>query len=418
MPIGIERLNARHQQPNSRITFIKPLPGPDSKFAQDFLERIAAICHPIMKANHLSIMTLEEYEPNPEFVGRNFNAGEIIQLMNHSAAFWKVRNQYAGELRGLWSKDYTGDGFWGRGKTLLSEQYENIGPQVQEVMPRSLCGGTFRSRGRKRKRRADGPESKSLTYAERQQRRIAKKFGTNGVTLGDDEETRVKLEYGVKVKAKPKVAKSVRGRELRAAAALARFGQQKEEEIKKDEVSTENDSDTEDEYDATDAGQEALDFNGSRILDGQGNSMVKVCDDQDTNDTHVKQEMQELQDLETLPPSSQKVSKDAHCEASASSGPTSRNEDLQETSKHTVNGAQITSPGQGRSISSNRKVSDKELLPSEEVPKVATCPICTTDNDISAITCMSTSCSGTKFVNADDSALCSVCGARRRTDEH
>ena len=81
MPIGIERLNARHQQPNSRITFIKPLSGPDSKFAQDFLERIAAICHPIMKANHLSIMTLEEYEPNPEFVGRNFNAGEIIQLV-------------------------------------------------------------------------------------------------------------------------------------------------------------------------------------------------------------------------------------------------------------------------------------------------------------------------------------------------
>ena len=81
MPIGIERLNARHQQPNSRITFIKPLPGPDSKFAQDFLERIAAICHPIMKANHLSIMTLEEYEPNPEFVGRNFNGGEIIQLV-------------------------------------------------------------------------------------------------------------------------------------------------------------------------------------------------------------------------------------------------------------------------------------------------------------------------------------------------
>ena len=119
MPIGMQRLNARHQQPNSRIIFIKPLPGPTSACAHDFLERIAAICHPIMKSHHLSIMTLEEYEPNREFVGRNFNAGEIIQLvlrapytghwlpfrsvqmvmmhelahcvqMNHSGAFWKV----------------------------------------------------------------------------------------------------------------------------------------------------------------------------------------------------------------------------------------------------------------------------------------------------------------------------------------
>lgn len=81
MPIGIDRLNARHQQPNSRITFIKPLPGDTSRYAQDFLERIAAICHPIMKSNHISVMSLEEYEPNPEFAGRNFNAGEVIQLV-------------------------------------------------------------------------------------------------------------------------------------------------------------------------------------------------------------------------------------------------------------------------------------------------------------------------------------------------
>ena len=34
-----------------------------------------------MKENHLSVMSLEEYEPNPELVGRNFNAGEIVQLV-------------------------------------------------------------------------------------------------------------------------------------------------------------------------------------------------------------------------------------------------------------------------------------------------------------------------------------------------
>jgi hypothetical protein len=36
---------------------------------------------PIMKQNHLSVRVLEEYEPNREFVGRNFNAGEVIQLV-------------------------------------------------------------------------------------------------------------------------------------------------------------------------------------------------------------------------------------------------------------------------------------------------------------------------------------------------
>lgn len=34
-----------------------------------------------MKEHHLSVMSLEEYEPNAEFVGRNFNAGEVIQLV-------------------------------------------------------------------------------------------------------------------------------------------------------------------------------------------------------------------------------------------------------------------------------------------------------------------------------------------------
>jgi DNA-dependent metalloprotease WSS1 len=34
-----------------------------------------------MKEHSLSIMTLEEHEPNREFVGRNFNGGEIIQLV-------------------------------------------------------------------------------------------------------------------------------------------------------------------------------------------------------------------------------------------------------------------------------------------------------------------------------------------------
>lgn len=36
---------------------------------------------PVMREHRLSVMSLEEYEPNPEFVGRNFNAGEVVQLV-------------------------------------------------------------------------------------------------------------------------------------------------------------------------------------------------------------------------------------------------------------------------------------------------------------------------------------------------
>lgn len=102
MPLGIQRLNAKTTQPNDRIIFIKPLPGPDQAIAQDFLERIAAQCRtlpypsalrrnridltpcdavPIMRTHHLSVTSLEEYPPNREFVGRNFNAGEVVQLV-------------------------------------------------------------------------------------------------------------------------------------------------------------------------------------------------------------------------------------------------------------------------------------------------------------------------------------------------
>jgi DNA-dependent metalloprotease WSS1 len=41
---------------------------------------------PVMKENHLSVMSLEQYEFNREFVGRNFNAGEVIQLVLKSAS--------------------------------------------------------------------------------------------------------------------------------------------------------------------------------------------------------------------------------------------------------------------------------------------------------------------------------------------
>lgn len=82
MPLGIQRLNARpSSHPTPHVGFIKPLPGPGASRAEEILSRVAAICHPLLVEHHLAIMTLEEHEPNREFLGRNFNAGEVIQLV-------------------------------------------------------------------------------------------------------------------------------------------------------------------------------------------------------------------------------------------------------------------------------------------------------------------------------------------------
>ncbi len=81
MPLGFERINERKQRPNALINFIRPLPGSSSTVAEGILNRVAAICYPFMKANMILVQALEEFPYNNEFVGRNFNAGEVIQLV-------------------------------------------------------------------------------------------------------------------------------------------------------------------------------------------------------------------------------------------------------------------------------------------------------------------------------------------------
>ena len=180
MPLGFERLNERTQRPNVLINFIRPLPGHSSSIAEQILNRVAAVCYPFMKSNMILVQALEEFPFNTEFVGRNFNAGEVIQLvlrdrrgrwlpqrmvemvmvhelahckqMNHSKAFWKVRDAYAVDLRALWAKGYTGEGFWGRGRDLDTGSLQMNEGDVAEV-PEHLCGGTYGRRKQKEKKR-------------------------------------------------------------------------------------------------------------------------------------------------------------------------------------------------------------------------------------------------------------------------
>ncbi|KAI4124866.1 MAG: hypothetical protein LQ338_004592 [Usnochroma carphineum] len=464
MPLGIIRLNAHQTHPNDRIIFIKPLPGPSSAYAQDFLSRIAAICKPIMASAHLSVTTLEEYEPNREFVGRNFNNGEIIQLvlkapgtgrwlsfrsvqmvmmhelahcvhMNHGREFWKTRNGFAGELRGLWGKGYTGDGFWGRGKTLLSESYEHQGTWEEEVMPERLCGGTFRTRRRGRKRKQGGVKTEEgLTWKERKERRIERKFGKNGQVLGSEEEVLVKLENGKKLRGKPRVAGSARGRELRAAAALARFGAQKEEEVKEeamgDESQTGSESDPEDMKPET----EALDLDGSRLLDSNGRGMVKICEDEDEDDIYVKQEMDEMHDLANIRPHRVGRPRDPEARTNVKPEPEQANPHQEGTRLGPAPNhikREHSPPAPIHPLASARIKPLKPSIESEKAVIKSSCPVCSMANEPSALvcsacshvlkprlmpdhwTCQSSTCEGTMYINVGDCGVCGVCGSKK-----
>ncbi|CAE7175808.1 hypothetical protein P3342_008056 [Pyrenophora teres f. teres] len=433
MPLGFERLNERTQRPNAHINFIRTLPGSTSPTALAILNRVAAICYPFMKAHQILVQALEEYPYNTEFVGRNFNAGEVIQLvlrdrqgrwlpqrmvemvmvhelahckqMNHSKAFWKVRDGYAGELRALWARGYTGEGLWGKGRELDTGVVQAREGEAVDV-PEHLCGGTYGRRVGKRKRR--GKEKSAPSYAEKKQRRILKKFGVGGKALGADDDTKVKLEKGVPKKGKPRVAGSARGRDLRAAAALARFETVKKEDvtIKKEEEASSSDTETEDEFQEGDQNGAAVDIDGKSMFDDKGRALIKICDDEDDKDGDARRERDEIQGFapqrskkpQGKMPGSAKVAKER---------PATR------------------TPSQ---ISSSSKSSLLKPPPSAS----SACPICSLANDPSALTCMACSnvlnealvpdswsckseaCKGSLYANAGDAGVCGVCGVARR----
>lgn len=423
---------------------------------------------PIMKEHHLSVTTLEEYEPNREFVGRNFNGGEIIQLvlkarsghwlpfnyvqmvmmhelahciqMNHSRAFWKVRNLYAEQMRTLWGRAYTGEGMWGRGALLGTGEFENNTVAEGEDLPEHLCGGTYRSRRRKRGRKG----GTDLSYQEKKQRRIEKKFGKNGVTLGADDDVKSKLEKGKRTQATPRVAGSNRGRELRAAAALARFDDKKKEpELKKDD----DDSDESDYEDIDPGAADALDIDGKRLLDTKGNHMVKVCEDENPDDEDAANELKELQSsIKTY--FSPKNSKDGADKRRTNTdtgsetakqfrarSPTLRIDDTNPRGKQdseTRKGA-ATPPilsANKPSASTTQPLPDRTPTSSE---RGTACPVCSFQNEVYTVTCSmcsnvldpdsvpgtwschSASCRGSAFLNAGDCGTCGVCGQRRGT---
>jgi len=498
--LGFERINERRQRPNKFINFIKPLEGIDEDLAQDFLERIAAICYPIMKANHVVVMSLEEFPPNKEFLGRNFNAGEIIQLvlkapsgqwypfkhvqmvmmhelahckqMNHSRDFWKVNNANRDELKALWARNYTGEGLWGRGQTLLSGRYTNDHMPDAAEAPSNLCGGTYRSRGGKKRKRG-GSDAPQLSYAERKQRRIAKKFGVNGQTLGADEYARFGLDQGRHRPSKPRVAGSKRGRELRVAAALARFDKVKQEGPKQEGVDVSDDGD---EYE-TDSDDEA----GVEEIGGNwddNDNLVKVCENEDLDDDgDAQREMNEFRQIDQQPSSSNatkttkaesdpryndtypsiKVEPDGHSKEAEKRDKQSKAQSKQRQKSRTIaleedtftharqaplSVSENVQPPKPTSVTKAPAKTTARAPPasSQQPPKAAgpiltpnttPCQICSFENEKGAATCMvcshvmdtdkiknvwrcqSSACEGSAYLNLGDYGRCGVCGEAR-----
>lgn len=442
------------------------------------LKAIAAQCLPIMKNHYLSVTTLEEYEPNPEFIGRNFNNGEIIQLviksrsgawlplnmiqmvmmhelahnthMNHGKGFWQARNLYADEMRGLWQKGYTGEGLWGQGRSLRITD-EALGGSVlrsDQLGDLPLCGGTFRSRQKKRK--IKGPD---LTWKEKRDKRIERKFGKNGEKLGEDEDSRLNLEIGRKgpVGGKPRVAQSKRGRELRAAAALARFETNKTPVQKdEDDIKDEEETETESEYEETDVGQEdAKDAAGRRIVDKNGKAMIRVCQEENEDNLDVKKEMQELVDLNVI------SSFDDQSHSADTGGLEERNEDTRiskQQDEPRVGPDQVWKPETWAERTTNLQpfaeetsdaipnkdavvskvgASDDTSHSSFDTRSVGECLVCSMVNDPLRLTCEvcanvldprkdarhwkcnSETCKDSAYINAGDCGVCGVCGGKK-----
>lgn len=456
MPLGFERINERTQRPNALINFIRTLPGPTSTTAEHILKRVAAVCFPFMKANTILVQALEEFPYNTEFVGRNFNAGEVIQLvlrdrngrwlpqrmvemvmvhelahckqMNHSKAFWKIRDAYAVDLRALWAKNYTGEGMWGRGRGLDTGNIQMSQVDVDDV-PEHLCGGTYRRRPKKRNRGVREKETPS--YAERKQRRILKKFGAGGHALGADDETKIKLEGGLPKKGKPRVAGSARGRELRAAAALARF-----EPVKKEpeeaSVNQEDtpDSETEDEVDPADA---ALDVDGSMMVDDKGRALIKICEDDEDRDGNARREMDEIQGV---------APRHVLTDKSSHKPPPVGSRAVRSSSKTSSLPSETTKQTSGRVVHLDeiwRRRPDTEQ-PGDTSPTMAAgqpskgsipCNVCSLSNEPGSLTCAvcsnvlnahlvpdcwkckSDACTKSFYINAGDAGACGICGKTR-----
>ncbi|KLO09895.1 WLM-domain-containing protein [Schizopora paradoxa] len=255
------RINERETQPNKHINFITPLrmpqmPPPFSEEdARQLLRALAAQVRPIMKNHGFEVNSFEEYEYNRVFAGRNWEAGEVVELvlrnadgtfvsipwlmstlchelahikhMNHGPDFQKLWAQLRREVKALQDKGYYGDGYWSSG-TRLADSAPIGGQGVEEMdLPEYVCGGAQRrTRPKSMKRRRQytsseaGPSRKRRGPKPGARVRAKGKFKGEGQALNADISDEEEKKKGTGFR---KQAGSKRAREERALAVEKRM---------------------------------------------------------------------------------------------------------------------------------------------------------------------------------------------------
>ncbi|KAI0001516.1 WLM domain-containing protein [Russula compacta] len=251
------RLNEHETNPNPHVNFITALPIADpheQERARQLLRALAAQVRPVMKAHGFVVNSLEEYEYNDVFAGRNWNNGETVELvlrgrdgsfvstswligtlchelahikyMNHGPDFQALWSQLRKEVIALQAKGYYGDGMWSSGTRLADSSKIVSGGRIEDDLPEYMCGGAQRrarpSARRRRQRPVAGPSM--LTGAQTSKRRKAGSrvtdagtFSGSGQALNADEDEKT-TGTGFRKKAGSK-----RAREERALAAERRL---------------------------------------------------------------------------------------------------------------------------------------------------------------------------------------------------
>ncbi|EMD34058.1 hypothetical protein CERSUDRAFT_97984 [Gelatoporia subvermispora B] len=254
------RLNERETNPNPHVNFIIALPAEDEvsrEEARQLLRALAAQVRPVMKAHGFTVNSLEEYECNKVFAGRNWNNGEVIELvlrnangqylpvswllstlchelahiehMNHGPAFQALWTKLRQEVRELQNEGYFGDGYWSSGTRLADSSRIGTHGISAEGLPEYMCGGAHSRKRptalrRRRGTRQVGPSNHTGAQTAKRRKagsRVAAKgaFKGEGKALNDDiaeEGKKIGTGFG-------KQASSKRAREERALAAERRL---------------------------------------------------------------------------------------------------------------------------------------------------------------------------------------------------
>ncbi|MBW0468724.1 hypothetical protein O181_008439 [Austropuccinia psidii MF-1] len=186
---------SEYDHPNPSINFIRVLgdnpqdksfktaqndgKSHDTEAARLIMRAIAAQVRPIMKSHGMGLNSFNEYRWNSEFAGRNWNGGEIIELvlrrrdgrflpmgyllsvmahelahihhMNHGPQFQKLNRQIRQEIEDLQRKGYYGPGFWSSGQRLKDSAISaGEGVLTASDLPEYTCGGSLKQGTRRR----------------------------------------------------------------------------------------------------------------------------------------------------------------------------------------------------------------------------------------------------------------------------